>query len=336
MSLTFRKIRGHDRIVQALQAAVERKSIAHAYLFEGPDGVGKEQVAWTLFATLQCARQGTEPCGECPGCRKVEAKGHPDVRVLEPEGPARLIKIDAVRELTRVLAYPPIEGKAKCVLVREADRFNEAAGNALLKTLEEPSSSTVFVLLTARPHLLLTTILSRCQRLPFHALSREVVASLLVEMGHAAPEVADTVAGIADGSIGRALELVDPELLERRARWFERLGRLDRADANERMDLAQDMAASRDEFLSLLDLFRLYFRDMLVLSVGGPDEIVANRDHLAAIGPRAQGIGPDGLLSAIDAIDEAGASIRVNTNTRLAAETLLHRLAHLSPARGAR
>ncbi|HWI41267.1 MAG TPA: DNA polymerase III subunit delta', partial [Verrucomicrobiae bacterium] len=171
----FAGIVGHDRELSILKRALHAGRVAHAYLFEGVEGCGKKTAALALVQALFCG--GVEPCGGCPSCRKIASLQHADLHLLEPDGAQ--IKIDQVRELQKALSYRPIEAPRKACIIDQADRLNPAAGNALLKTLEEPPGNALIILVTSAPSAVLPTILSRCQRLEFSPVPQEAIRQLL-------------------------------------------------------------------------------------------------------------------------------------------------------------
>ena len=197
------EIIGHQQTLAALKRARETDAFHHAYLFAGPDGVGKRRVAEWVAALVNCDEVGA-PCGACRSCHRVldpEAT-HPDVLILEPDG--RQITIAQVRELIRTVPYPPIEATYRVVIIDPADAIGEAAANALLKTLEEPPSKTRFVLVSSRPDALLITIRSRCQRITFGRLTEEQVLGGLVDAGVANEDARAmaTIAGLIERDVG--------------------------------------------------------------------------------------------------------------------------------------
>ena len=239
------------RVVETLQRAVAGGRVAHAYLFYGPDGVGKRAVALEFARTLQCEQGRDEACGACQACDKVRRLIHPDVHVLLPypsdtnpaDVAARLQRmaehpyaaVDFVRrpslkdatvasnkqafyavgrinsELRQSMSFKPMEGRYKVVVMTDADLMRTEAANAFLKLLEEPGPQTVFVLTTSRPDRLLPTILSRCQRLRFAPLPAERIERALLERDGLEPGPAAALARMADGSYTRALDLAENE-----------------------------------------------------------------------------------------------------------------------------
>jgi DNA polymerase III subunit delta' len=254
-------VKSQPTAVETLRRAVATGRVHHAYLFDGPDGVGKERTAFGLAQALVCERRpegASEACGECRACtRAVPRPGesrplHPDVVVLErglydpavigrksPE--TQEISIDQVRTLVLARsAFAPHEGRAKVFIVRRAEELSISAANALLKTLEEPGARTHFVLLSATADALLPTIRSRTQRVRFGPLPDAVVAELLVARGveHA---LADETARLAGGSMATAITLGDPEASALREEFVSRaLAALDSKDLGGALELAEE------------------------------------------------------------------------------------------------
>jgi len=254
-------VRAQPTAVEIMRRALISARVHHAYLFDGPDGVGKERLAFALAQALVCERRprGTaDACGECRAClRAVPRPGertplHPDVVVLErglydPSAIGRRspevqdISIDQVRTLVLVhAAFPPHEGLAKVYIVRRAEELSLAAGNALLKTLEEPGSSTHFILLSSAPQALLPTIRSRVQRVRFGALPDFVIANLLAERGIERSQ-AEAIAPLAGGSMSAALLLADQEASEQRQQFVTRaMAAIEAPNLGPAMDVAEE------------------------------------------------------------------------------------------------
>lgn len=254
------QVRAQDTALRTIDFALESGRIHHAYLFVGPDGVGKELAAFGLAQALVCERRrtsdaaarsgglfgdepastvgGTRACGECSACTRAVPRDdtrrpiHPDVVVIErglyaPQSIGRRtpetqdISIDQIRTLVLARsAFAPHEGRAKVFIVRRADELSVSAANALLKTLEEPGARTHFILLTAQPEALLPTILSRTQRVRFAPLPDEVVGELLASSG-VEPARARQIARLAGGSVEAGRILADPEEGEARDQFIE-------------------------------------------------------------------------------------------------------------------
>ena len=189
--------------MEQLMRSVQAGRIVHALLFSGPKGTGKKSMA-EIFARAALCEGERKPCNVCPACKKVLAGSHPDVHFIAPE--KNTIKVDQIRALTDALALKSYEGGRKIAIISRADAMNESAQNALLKTLESPSGDTMFFLLTDAPGALLPTIVSRCLQVRFSCLEIEACAGVLAKRGMER-ERAHLLASLAQGSVGRALEI---------------------------------------------------------------------------------------------------------------------------------
>jgi DNA polymerase-3 subunit delta' len=271
-------VRGQPTALETLRRALASGRVHHAYLFDGPNGVGKERAAFGLAQALVCERREGVPqaraeresgrhderlphadaCGECKACvRAVPSPDqgrpmHPDVVVLERGlyDPAAIgrrspevqdISIDQVRTLVLSrAAFPPYEGRARIFIIRRAEELSQSAANALLKTLEEPGSRTHFVLLSSSADALPPTIRSRTQRVRFGRLPEDVIRELLVERG-VDPARAVEVAARAEGSMAVALELSDGEATTRRDAFVSlAMAAIDARDLGPALDLAEE------------------------------------------------------------------------------------------------
>lgn len=261
MPALLASVRAQAPAVETLRRALAGGRVHHAYLFDGPEGVGKERAALGLAQALVCERRAAgswAACGECSACLRAlirpEAKTpvHPDVVLLErglyePAAIGRRtpetqdLSIDQVRALVLArAAFPPHEGKARIFVVRRAEELSTSAANALLKTLEEPSALTHFVLLSAMPDALLPTIRSRTLRVRFGPLPDAVVADLLVAEGMTRPQ-AEAVAALAGGSMSTARALADPQAAEERQEFVSRaLAAIDARSTADALGLAED------------------------------------------------------------------------------------------------
>jgi len=297
VSVLLSTVRSQPAAVQTLRRALASGRVHHAYLFDGPDGVGKERTAFGLAQALVCERRAggsSDACGVCSACsRAVPRQGetrpaHPDVVVIErglydpaaigrrsPE--SQEISIDQVRALVLANAsFPPYEGRAKVFIVRRAEELSIAAANALLKTLEEPGARTCFVLLCASADSLLATIRSRTQRVRFGVLPDEVVADLLQERG-VERERAHEIAILAGGTMASALAMADPEASARRDSFLSRaMAALDARDLGPSLEFAEE-AKKADKH----DLVRLL--EALALALGAQARMAAADDGRAAV-----------------------------------------------------
>ncbi len=333
---------GHQRVVEALVAAHARDSVHHAHLFAGPDGIGKRVLANAFVALCSCSGdvgrdedgRAVEPCGSCRSCRHVLSGGeHPDVLRLSPIDGARNIKIAQVRQILRIVPFPPIEAPTRFVIVEPAEALTEEAANALLKTLEEPSSHTRFIVITSRPDALLATIRSRCQQVLFGRLSDQEVQRVLLERHEVAADVAASVAALADGSAGAALALLDDPVMSRRDDLVRRLVGIPPGAVGPAFELAAALAELKPQIGTVFDVLQRFYRDALLVATGAQGRIGVSNPHLMdeLVVPLASRLGTDALLHRLALITETHVGIvERNLNLKLSLERLV--LALTAPA----
>jgi len=273
--MTFTNIEGHEKPISILKRALANKTLAHAYLFSGEEGIGKKMAALALAAAVNCGKAGPEGgCGVCPSCRKIASLGHPDVHLLVPDGEE--IKIDQVRQTQADLSLKPFEGEKKTLIIDGAESMNAASSNAFLKTLEEPPGDALIILVTAMPQSLLPTIRSRCQEIRFHPLPRRTLAQALMRRRELSEGDAWFLAALAQGSMGRGLSMdVDQEKAARdevMALWSG-LGSM---GPGEILAQAEALSKDRDRLERLLDIGVEWLRDALVYRATGEEKLLVH------------------------------------------------------------
>jgi len=317
----FRSLAGQERPLGFLRTALGSEKLPHALLFLGPRGVGKASAALALAQALNCEdrQPDQDACGSCASCRRFAGGNHPDVVILAPpvEGLNPQIKIDQIRALRRQLDYHPHAGAWRVVVLRSAETLNEAAANALLKTLEEPPEGNVLVLTAVGEADLLPTIVSRCRRLTFSPLPPELIQRELVRRRRLPPESAALLAAVSYGSLGRALNLEWEEVAARRDEVIESLERL----TPESLAAILNWAAARSKEKTGLDEFillaRLWYRDLLALTCRVPEADLVNQDRLADLHRAATAVSAPVLLARLDLLATLEQHLRANLNVEL-------------------
>lgn len=271
----FDAVLGQEGAVGTLRRALRSSHVAHAYRFEGPDGVGKELCALALAQSLVCSApiaETFEACGECAACTRAVKLAedeprvplHPDVIFIErglypassigrSTDELREISVDQIRSLVLArIAYPPHEGRARVIIVRAADEMSIAAANALLKTLEEPPNGTHFVLLTSRGGDLLDTIRSRTQLVRFAPLSASVLEQILARRDVPAARMKSAI-DLANGSASAALLAADEEASKARDNFVaSMLDAIAAPDLSLAISIAKEQEKDRDELAARL------------------------------------------------------------------------------------
>jgi DNA polymerase-3 subunit delta' len=336
--MPFSELIGQERALGALRSALSRGALHHAYLFSGPEGVGKGTAARLLAQAGNCeAAMPDRPCGACAPCRKIARGTHPDVIALaeervmakagrwEPRGgraPSKDIVVDQVRDLVdHRLALRRFEGRRRFVLIDPADAMNAQAQNALLKTLEEPPDDTTLVLVAASADALLPTLRSRCARVAFAPLPEALVAERLAAAGRS-PEDARLAAALSAGSLGRALAL-DPEVLRAREEAVAAAAALDPDDASTWIAFAASQAEDREAARESCELLQLWLRDVLAFQVAGAAAPLALSDLAERTAAAARTLAPADVLRRGEAARSAVAALRQNAAPALALERML-------------
>ena len=232
----WNSLRGHSEQREMFRRAIQRRRLSQAYMFVGPDGIGKLQFAQRLAQSLLCQSNGgdqLDACGECAGCKPFLAGAHPDfLKVGCPEGkrelPVALLVGSEERRgqegLCHDLSLAPLPGSRKVAIVDDADTMNEASANAFLKTLEEPPDRAILILIASNLDALLPTIRSRCQLVRFAPLSQNDIHALLLEQGLVQSEAdAQFASAFCEGSLTIARQLVDTELRSLRSLLYTQL-----------------------------------------------------------------------------------------------------------------
>ena len=345
---------GHSAARLYLKRSQEAGRIAHAYLITGPDQVGKRTLALDLARLVNCTPMPdmfgddpSPPCGRCGPCDRISRDAHADVKVIDPHTPMRgvssgtrvstpeqdakrrLISIDHIREMQHDVHLNPFEGGRRVIIFDGADRMSpDGSGwNALLKTLEEPPEQVVIVLLVPSAELLPQTVISRCQLIELHAISREEIEHGLIERGGADPDNAAQLARLAGGRPGRAFAaLKDETTIDRYQQAVLRVLVTSAGDIEERFryanEIAREFSRNRDMVFRELELWTSIWRDILLLQHEITDSVVniAWTEHLGRV---AKVGGDDDARIAIEAIAKAAEGLRHNGMPRVVLEVLM-------------
>jgi DNA polymerase III subunit delta' len=327
---------GHDQAIDQLARALESNRVSHAYLFTGPDGIGRRALATAFAQALSCQQPVDErPCGVCSACRRVAQGIYPDVTGLSLESQTAadrrdskntVISIDSIRELRASVTLRPLEGRWRVVIIEDVDRLSLAAYDALLKTLEEPPSFVVLLLIATEYDALPETIRSRCRHIPLEPVSRDLVAAALRERG--APDAdAELLARLTRGRIGHAFDLLENEpALERRRALVE--GGLEMLESPlAALAAARRLAdvyrrGQRDRVAEEIDTLLGLWRDLLLLRSGCEDDVV-NVDARDRLGQLAVAWSLPEIRDGLHSCHQTLFDLSVNVQPRLALDHMV-------------
>ncbi len=321
--MQFSDVKGQEKAIHILQRAIQNRHIAHAYLFTGPEGVGKKKTALALAQYLNCAAADTahfSSCEHCPSCIQSVSGSQPDLILLEPDGSS--IKIEQIRSLLSKVSLRNYENTYKVIIINDAHLMTEQAANCLLKTLEEPTDNTVFILITAQVQNLPVTILSRCQQIPFHLLPPSIIQDILQELHPERQSQIGLVTALAKGSVSTAETLLaNEEIASARQDFYSLLIRLSQVSPAQIIGWCEQWDKNKKMVKSLLELGQLWYHDVLMVNTSGQMTLLVNQDYLAPL--KSQTIEPQQLLHILQYFQTAMAQLESNASPRLVMEVVL-------------
>ena len=343
----FASIIDQNRPVSILTALLNKKTIPHALLFTGIEGIGKKSAAVTFAMAANCTVRGSQgspvnatdpaeadwpdtfdPCCQCRACRKIISGIHPDIIHIKPTG--KTIRIAQIRNLCDTLAMRPYEANLRVVIIADAQAMNPSAGNALLKMLEEPPDRSILILTASQTTDLLPTIVSRCRHIRFNPVSRKSIAARLSADTDVTPEDALIIAGLANGSLTRAIE-IDRSGWIRQRDWLIAAAGLDRPEALSSrstgllLAFAEYLATNKNLTADRLSAMITWMRDIIVCRYA-PDRVI-NIDMIDRLREISRKISVKSLTAKIEAVQTAQKNIDANSNLRLTLEAMMLRLA---------
>lgn len=320
---------GHDHAINTLRRAISSQLVRHAYLLTGPEHIGKTLLARRLAQTLLCTGgpdptvSPENPCQTCLACRKVLHNNHPDVHYITRPPDKQFILIDQVRALQSDTSRKTLEGRRNIFIIEGMHQMNVQAANCLLKTLEEPEPDVLLILTVPDPGLLLPTILSRVQQVPMHLLTTSQIRQALQERWQVADEDAALISALAAGRMGWAVQAVeDDDLLRERQTHLETLARVPALNTVQRFEIAQKLSTEGDKIKSMLELWLLWWRD-LVFAANHCPELVVNVDMRPLLQKQAAKISSVESTRVIRTILRTLEALDQNVNARMALEVLM-------------
>ena len=320
----FHDILGHEQIIAHLQNAIEEDKVSHAYIFNGPEASGKMMLAEAFAMALQCEGEGKRPCLECRSCRQAADHNQTDIIYVSHEKP-NTIGVDDIRtQINNDIDIKPYSSRYKVYIVDEAQKMNQQAQNALLKTIEEPPAYAIILLLTTNADSFLQTILSRCITLNLKAVKEDKIKEYLMKHYQIPDYQADICAAFSQGNVGKAIQLASSEEFgELKASVLQLMKRLEDIDLYEMTGAVKQIAEYKLSVNDYFDLMMIWFRDVLYLKATNDVDGLIFKDEVYDIKKQAAKRSYQGIETILEALEKAKIRLNANVNFDLVIELLL-------------
>lgn len=320
----FSEIIGHEQIIENLKNAICYEKISHAYIFNGPDLSGKKMLAEAFAMALQCEKEQSFGCMECHSCKQAISHNHPDIIYVSHEKP-NTIGVDDIRtQVNSDIGIKPYSSKYKIYIIDEAEKMNPQAQNALLKTIEEPPSYGILMLLTTNADGFLQTILSRCITLNLRGVKTEVIKKYLMTHYQKPDYLADICATFSQGNVGKAIQLASSEEFNAlKAAVLALLKKTEELDVADISVTARELSEYKPQIDEYLDLMTMWFRDVLYYKAAEDVNNLIYKDEVFDIKKQAAKRSYHGIEEILDQIQTARTRIKANVNFELTMELLL-------------
>lgn len=319
----FKDIPGQEHIKAHFQKAITNHNISHAYILSGESGMGHKSLAEAFALSLLCESGKVNPCLTCHSCKQVLSGNHPDLIYVTHEKPASIGVDDVRKQINDTIVIRPYSSDYKIYIVDEAEKMTVQAQNALLKTIEEPPSYAIIILLTTNQDIFLPTILSRCIQMKLKPLKDSVIRDYLItDLG--VPEAkADIYAAFARGNMGRAVRIAGSEEFKQMyEEIIHMLRNIREMDISMLLNFIKKMKEDNMDLFECLDFMQIWYRDALMFKVTKDANLLIFKEEYSVINEMSQKTGYDGFENILEAIDKAKVRLGANVNMELAMELM--------------
>lgn len=325
---TFKNIIGNEKIIKNLQSAIINNKISHAYILDGQKGMGKKFIASAFAKTLQCEKGGMFSCDECISCKTFESGNNTDVIYVKPSK-SKSISVDDIREqIGKNIELKPYKNRYKIFIVEKADTMTVQAQNSLLKTIEEPPSYGIFLLLSDNYNNFLPTILSRCVIFKLKPLELKLVNDFILNNFNVSDEDANIAALYSQGNIGKAIEIISSdEFISMRSFVIETFTELESKDLIGVYDTLNILEQYKENIQDVLDIVSFMYRDILAIkNIDNYDNFILQKDKLILLKNISENVSNRALYNRIDSVLDAKRQLKQNANFQMVMENMLLKL----------
>lgn len=320
----FKNIIGHEQIIEHLQNTIRLDKVSHAYILNGPDQSGKMMLAEAFAMALQCEKKGVEGCMSCHSCKQAVSHNQPDIIYLQHEKPNTISVKDIRSQINQDIAIRPYASPYKIYIINEAEKMNHQAQNALLKTIEEPPSYGIIILLTTNADSFLPTILSRCIRLNLKPVANEKIRDFLMKRYQIPDYQADISVAFAQGNVGKAIQLASSdnfkELKDAAVQLMKRIKDIEVYEMGEAVRQISNFKLTINDYF---DIMMVWYRDVLMYKATMDINSLIFREQVYEIKNQASKSSYHGIQKILDALEKAKIRLNANVNFELVIELLL-------------
>ncbi|NLJ58078.1 MAG: DNA polymerase III subunit delta' [Tissierellia bacterium] len=317
--MLYSQVAGQEEIKESLIKSINNNKVSHCYIFEGPKGMGKYQLALIFAQSLLCLNFLHDPCNTCKSCVKFNSFNHPDLHIINED--EKNIKREEIDDLINSVYRKPYESKRKIYIIKAAESMTIQGANTFLKTLEEPPGDTVMLLLTTNSNLLLDTIVSRCQIIKFKNISKETIMQEL-EKYITDKQIIELAANYSNGILNKAINIVRGEdnILHQRQEIIKLFDKIINSHSEIIYELENYFDQQKDNIDTIIEIMMVWIRDIVFVN-NNMDNLVINKDYLQLLKTHGKNMKKNSDL--IEFMQDISDNIRSNVNYKLAVSNML-------------
>lgn len=329
----FNQVAGQEEIKTSLIKAINKNQVSHCYVFEGPTGMGKYELALIFAQSLLCENFTDNPCNKCSNCIKVNTSNHPDLHIINND--EKTIKREEIDALIESINRKPYEAQKKVYIIKSAHEMTIQAANTFLKTLEEPQGDSVLILLTDNSNLLIPTIKSRCQVIKFRNVSKSAIKNYLKENYNTPDDMADLASEYSKGILNKAINIIkgNDDILNQRKEIIKLFDKIVKSDSEIIYELESYFETNKDNIDLIIEIMMLWIRDVTFIQ-NNMDDMVINKDFTDLAKNHATLMKSNSNI--IEQLQNTSDNIKSNVNYKLTIDNMLLKIQEVFNDKGSR